>query len=88
MSSINNNWSNEEMKMKLMMGLTSAMVLSATGAAFATDNSVDCSKVPSFDQLNDVVKNAVSATAGDGGFGLHMWTTIVNRDGYVCGRCL
>lgn len=74
--------------MKLIVGLTSAMVLSATGAVLATDNSTDnstdCSTVPSFDQLNNVVKNVVNATAGDGGFGLHMWTAIVNRDGYVC----
>jgi uncharacterized protein GlcG (DUF336 family) len=72
------------MKMKLIVGLTSAMVLGATGAAFATNNGTDCSKVPSFDQLNNVVKSVVDATAGNGGFGLHMWTAIVNRDGYVC----
>ncbi|MGH8659702.1 MAG: heme-binding protein [Gammaproteobacteria bacterium] len=65
-----------------------AMVLSLTpGAAFATGNSADCSKVPTFDQLSaEVAGGALGATDGalNGGFGLHMWTTIVNRDGYVC----
>ena len=43
-----------------------------------------CSHVPTHAQLLTALKAAQSLQAGNGGFGLHMWGTVVNRDGVVC----
>src|SRR6185436_1823019 len=40
--------------------------------------------VPSQAALKAALKSAVSAPGGNGGFGLQMWATVVNRDGVVC----
>lgn len=43
----------------------------------------DCTGLPSHAELTDALK-AVVAGADNGGFGLNMWATTVNRDGEVC----
>jgi uncharacterized protein GlcG (DUF336 family) len=41
-----------------------------------------CAGLPTHSALKDALKLAQAGT--NGGFGLHMWGTIVNRDGIVC----
>lgn len=40
--------------------------------------------LPSHSQLRAALVAAVNVEGGNGGFGLNMWATIVNRDGIVC----
>ncbi|MCX7100677.1 MAG: heme-binding protein [Methylobacter sp.] len=42
----------------------------------------DCTALPNHADLQAALADAQSA--GNGGFGLHMWATIVDRDGIVC----
>jgi len=48
--------------------------------AFAGDN--DCKDLPSYAALKIALDSAVAAEAS--GLNLHMWATLVNRDGVVC----
>jgi uncharacterized protein GlcG (DUF336 family) len=61
--------------------IAASMALATAGVTFAAD---DCTGVPSQAALKAAVKSAVSAPGGNGGFGLQMWATVVNRDGVVC----
>lgn len=47
----------------------------------AEENS-SCAHVPTFDTLKAILKRAVSEDSS--GQNLHMWATLVNRDGIVC----
>jgi len=49
-----------------------------------SDNKSACAGLPSHSQLRDALIAAVKAPEGNGGFGLNMWATVVNRDGVVC----
>ena len=49
-----------------------------------SDNKSACAGLPSHSQLRDALIAAVKAPGGNGGFGLNMWATVVNRDGVVC----
>jgi uncharacterized protein GlcG (DUF336 family) len=60
-----------------------------TGAAWAQGNSqggnaqsAPCRDLPSQSTLRAALVDATHAT--NGGFGLNMWATVVNRDGVVC----
>jgi uncharacterized protein GlcG (DUF336 family) len=68
--------------------LTVAVCLCASGVAQAADRDVDassaCSQLPSQGALRKALAMAVNHAGGNGGFGLNMWGTIVNRDGVVC----
>ena len=44
-----------------------------------------CDSLPSHDDLRDAVTDARNDPDGNGGFGLDMWATVVDRDGVVCG---
>src|SRR5438105_2916578 len=44
--------------------------------------AADCSGLPTWSQLHGALVAAQSAA--NGGFGLNMWATVVNRDGFVC----
>ena len=44
--------------------------------------SSGCAGLPSWSQLQAALKTAQAAA--NGGFGLNMWATVVNRDGLVC----
>jgi len=70
---------------KLISG--SCGILLCTGllssVAFA-QNSSNCRDLPSYADLKAALIAAKTATGGNGGFGLNMWGTIVNRDGEVC----
>jgi uncharacterized protein GlcG (DUF336 family) len=60
------------------LALVGSLVLGA-GTASAQD---PCAGLPTWTQLQTQLKAAQAAS--NGGFGLHMWGTIVNRDGIVC----
>jgi uncharacterized protein GlcG (DUF336 family) len=47
-----------------------------------TDVKSACSQLPSYNQLRAALVSAQGQS--NGGFGLNMWGTIVNRDGVVC----
>jgi uncharacterized protein GlcG (DUF336 family) len=53
-----------------------------SAGALRADNDADCSGLPSHDALQAALKSAQSQS--NGGFGLNMWATVVNRDGVVC----
>jgi uncharacterized protein GlcG (DUF336 family) len=71
-----------------------ALLIGSVGLAFTSthvlaNNEGNCSQVPSHAQLKAALDNAVGTPSGlpslpNGGFGLDMWGTIVNRDGIVC----
>ena len=48
------------------------------------DNSSACRALPSHADLQTALAAAVTHPDGNGGFGLNMWATVVNRDGVVC----
>ena len=50
----------------------------------SSDNQSGCELLPSHSQLRAALIAAVNAPGGNGGFGLNMWATVVNRDGIVC----
>lgn len=59
----------------------------SAGTALADDendkgNSSPCKSLPSHSDLRAALVAAQSVA--NGGFGLHMWATVVNRDGIVC----
>jgi uncharacterized protein GlcG (DUF336 family) len=74
---------------------TAAMISVLSGPAFAVEadtTSQDwdkigslCKGLPSYAQLKTALDAAQSKASGsNGGFGLNMWGTVVNRDGFVC----
>jgi uncharacterized protein GlcG (DUF336 family) len=67
--------------------LTTVCVVGLEGvAAYAAQNDWQgaCSSLPSYGALRKALIGAVNAPGGNGGFGLNMWGTVVNRDGVVC----
>lgn len=48
------------------------------------DPDANCKGLPTHSQLQKALASAQSVTGGNGGFGLNMWATVVNRDGIVC----
>lgn len=53
-------------------------------ASMNANDSAKCKGLPSFDQLQTALKDAISVQHVNGGFDLNMWGTVVNRDGEVC----
>jgi uncharacterized protein GlcG (DUF336 family) len=47
-------------------------------------SSSTCAGLPSHAALRAALSAARNAQGGNGGFGLNMWATVVNRDGVVC----
>lgn len=62
--------------------VTSIMLTIAVGSAQANDNNDPCKGLPSHYALQKALSQAQSES--NGGFGLNMWATVVNRDGVVC----
>ncbi len=52
----------------------------------ANDNRAACQGLPSHGELRNalIAARGQNSAQSNGGFGLHMWATIVNRDGVVC----
>jgi uncharacterized protein GlcG (DUF336 family) len=80
--------SNKMNKFLLSLAIASTLGLvsqSVSAAQINIDPSLpfkDCSKVPDHATLLQALVDA--RKAANGGFGLDMWGTIVNRDGFVC----
>ena len=66
----------------LRIACGSAIALS--GASGYADSGHDCRDLPNNAELSRALKAAQGVMGGNGGFGLNMWGTIVNRDGVVC----
>jgi len=64
----------------LSMLAIAGLTLALAGIALANDDP--CSGLPSHSALQKALKKAQAEM--NGGFGLNMWGTIVNRDGVVC----
>jgi uncharacterized protein GlcG (DUF336 family) len=72
---------NEIFKLALLASLACA---SHIVLAQASDPAADCSNLPTWSALQAKLILSQADKADNGGFGLNMWGTIVNRDGYVC----
>jgi uncharacterized protein GlcG (DUF336 family) len=70
------------MKMFVRSALILGVLLAARPALAQSDNQ--CSLLPSQADLKVALTAARNDAAGNGGFDLDMWGTIVNRDGVVC----
>jgi uncharacterized protein GlcG (DUF336 family) len=70
---------------KTILGTTClAALLFSSSPAFGQE--IGCGNLPTHAQLVAALKTATGIPpAGNGGFSLHMWATVVNRDGVVCG---
>ena len=71
------------------VALFGSLIFGAVTAQAQGDNakgsSNACSELPTHAQLRAALTAAQSlGTAGNSGFGLEMWGTVVNRDGFVC----
>jgi uncharacterized protein GlcG (DUF336 family) len=58
-------------------GLALGLVLVST-----TASAINCAGLPNNKQLRAALSSAQAEK--NGGFGLHMWATVVNREGFVC----
>ncbi len=68
---------------RVITGLVLAGSLTATSAhADDRNNNSACRGLPSYQELRNALNEAQSQP--NGGFGLEMWATVVNRDGVVC----
>lgn len=67
-----------------LLGLMVGCALAGTGMAIADDNDnrSACRGLPSHAELQQALDTAQGMA--NGGFGLQMWGTVVNRDGLVC----
>jgi len=71
----------------LSIALTMAAGLSAAAQPSTGVNPIhfdECKGLPSHKDLQSALSAAVNTQGGNGGFGLNMWATVVNRDGIVC----
>jgi uncharacterized protein GlcG (DUF336 family) len=70
--------------MKKRLSIATVAIAAAFAAPAVLAEQVDCPV--SHSALKNALASAVSPTntANNGGLGLHMWATIVNREGYVC----
>lgn len=59
-------------------------VASIAQSTAANDSAPACRQLPSHNALRAALVAAVNVQGGNGGFGLNMWGTVVNRDGIVC----
>ncbi len=67
-------------KLSLIIG---AVLLASTYASSASAQNAACAALPAHAELKAALQGVVTAS-GNGGFGLNMWATTVNRDGVVC----
>src|SRR5580658_2984891 len=84
------NGSEENIAMKniaplgMTLALTGLLYGMSTGIARADDDGSPCKDLPSYTRLQAALDAAQAFPGGNGGFGLNMWATVVNRDGIVC----
>jgi uncharacterized protein GlcG (DUF336 family) len=68
----------------MTLALACLMCGLSAGTAHADDNHDACKDLPSHSALQSALDAAQAFSGGNGGFGLNMWATVVNRDGIVC----
>lgn len=66
----------------LLALLAGTSLVSAQAATPAATSSDPCAALPDHDAVTAAIKTAQAEK--NGGFGLNMWATVVNRDGVVC----
>jgi uncharacterized protein GlcG (DUF336 family) len=71
-------------KRRAKLGVGTALALGswAAASAYASDSDLGCKGLPDWHTLKGALKAAKAQE--NGGFGLNMWATIVDRDGIVC----
>lgn len=62
--------------------VTSFVLVSSLVVGAGTARAQSCAGLPKSAQLKAAL--AAAQALANGGFGLHMWATVVNRDGFVC----
>jgi uncharacterized protein GlcG (DUF336 family) len=65
-----------------LLAASALLALSPVMLRAGGDDDNACNGLPTYKQLHDALASAQSQT--NGGFGLNMWGTVVNRDGIVC----
>jgi hypothetical protein len=75
---------NNKLKRFVSTALMSGALCGASSIAHAGNLGEACKHLPSHAQLKAALDAAVAAEMS--GFNLHMWATLVNRDGIVCAR--
>ena len=62
------------------------ILATSLGLAAPGGENPDCTRLPEHAAVTAALKASVAPTGGpaNGGFDLHMWATVVNRDGQVC----
>jgi uncharacterized protein GlcG (DUF336 family) len=70
----------------MVMTIKRAIVSGVLSMALSGAAMADCSKLPNQAQLHQALVANVKPAGGpsNGGFDLHMWATIVDRDGKIC----
>src|SRR5206468_8808905 len=69
---------------KSFVRCTLAALALVTAADAYADGPAACAQLPSQADLKAALVAARTDAAGNGGFNLEMWGTVVNRDGIVC----
>ena len=73
------------MKKELVkLALLASLACASNNVLAATDPAADCTGLPTWGELQSQLSTAQTDKTENGGFGLNMWATVVNRDGYVC----
>jgi uncharacterized protein GlcG (DUF336 family) len=70
------------MRVALMTGMLMLPVLALAGSGNEGSPAAACRGLPSYGELKEALDAAVATETS--GLNLHMWATIVNRDGIVC----
>jgi uncharacterized protein GlcG (DUF336 family) len=74
--------------MATSLALAGAVALGGATITAQTSTNTPCKELPTWSTLRDVLKGVQALgndpVTGNGGFGLQMWGTLVNRDGIVC----
>jgi len=71
-------------KIIVKLALVGSMACASQGVFAAIDPAADCSQLPTWSVLQNKLASVSPDKLTNGGFGLNMWVTVVNRDGYVC----
>ncbi|MFY9938163.1 MAG: hypothetical protein WAK33_14895 [Silvibacterium sp.] len=66
------------------LAITAFCCITALAQPSANEWQPACKQLPSHNALQAALVAAVNVQGGNGGFGLNMWGTVVNRDGVVC----
>jgi uncharacterized protein GlcG (DUF336 family) len=73
-------------KLTLIVPIGLSIIFSNSSLAAENQNIAACKNLPTHAQLKQAIDSAhATDKTENGGFGLNMWGTLVNRDGAVCG---